>query len=167
MQPYVLYLLFALGVAVVLILLRRGLMRIRLSRAKHPSLAGHGALARRLAKLVPYYTYGPDRFFRADDAPVDVELRRQRGFERLQALFEQRSPRSAALSGELERKISDVSFVDSYRVPFQFREHVRRHLKVSCLVEASSGCQIKDLDDHWGYDVSGSYGVNLFGYDFY
>jgi len=42
--------------------------RLELSRAKHPSLAGHARLARRVAALVPGYGYGEERFFRADDA---------------------------------------------------------------------------------------------------
>ena len=27
--------------------------------------------------------------------------------------------------------------------------------------------RLKDLDGNWSYDLSGSYGVNVFGYDFY
>ncbi len=58
-------------------------------------------------------------------------------------------------------------FTDTYRVPFQFREHVRRHLRIGCVVDASRGMQLKDLDGYRSYDLSGSYGVNLFGHDFY
>ena len=42
-----------------------------------------------------------------------------------------------------------------------------RHLRVGSLVEASSACCSDDLDGNWAYDLTGSYGVNLFGYDFY
>ena len=77
METYVLY---ALGAIAALVLWRRALMRIRLWRAKHPSLAGHGKLAGRVAKLVPYYSYGADRFFRADalesQPPPAFDLRR-------------------------------------------------------------------------------------------
>ena len=31
--------------------------RLALSRAKHPSLAGHARLARRVARLLPYYEH--------------------------------------------------------------------------------------------------------------
>lgn len=67
----------------------------------------------------------------------------------------------------MEQGISDVQFVNSYRVPFQYRNYVRSNLKVDTLVEASSGTQIRDIDGNWSYDLTGSYGVNVFGYDFY
>src|SRR5262249_59683857 len=34
-------------------------------------------------------------------------------------------------------------------------------------VQASSGVTVTDLDGNSFYDLTGSYGVNLFGYDFY
>ncbi len=57
--------------------------RIALSRAKHRSLSGHARLSQRLAKLMPFYEYGEDHFFRSDRAPADVAARRRIGFERL------------------------------------------------------------------------------------
>ena len=52
-----------------------GLRRLQLSRAKHPSLAGHPRIPQFLARAVPHYEYGEDEFFAADDAPEDVQLR--------------------------------------------------------------------------------------------
>jgi len=43
--------------------------RLRLSRAKHGSLAGHPRTAKRLAGQMPFYEFDRDEFFRADDAP--------------------------------------------------------------------------------------------------
>ena len=68
---------------------------------------------------------------------------------------------------ELRGHISDVGFTDAYRVPFQFRRRVQESLRVGNLVSASRGVQLCDLDGNWSYDLSGSYGVNVFGYDFY
>src|SRR6185437_10154407 len=62
----------AAALAVVLVLNRLRL-RLQLSFAKHRSLTGHGRMARRVAALVPFYEYGEDRFFCADEAPQDVE----------------------------------------------------------------------------------------------
>ena len=67
METYVLYALGAIG---ALVLWRRALMRIRLSRAKHPSLAGHGKLARRCRQSRAALLLGADRFFRADSARI-------------------------------------------------------------------------------------------------
>ena len=52
-------------------------------------------------------------------------------------------------------------------MPFQYRRHVRDTLRTGSLVDRSSGTRVKDLDGNWAYDLSGSYGVNVFGYDFY
>jgi glutamate-1-semialdehyde 2,1-aminomutase len=63
--------------------------------------------------------------------------------------------------------ISDLQFTEAYRVPFQFSRFVRSHLPVGAFTESSSGVTITDLDGNIFYDLTGSYGVNLFGYDFY
>jgi glutamate-1-semialdehyde 2,1-aminomutase len=147
--------------------LRRVYARLLLARAKHPSLGGHPRLARRLAKLVPSHEYGAEEFFSSDGAPPAVVARRRAGFERLRAELEARAPRTLEAGAELEEALSDVDFVSSYRVPFQYRHFVRANLKVGFLVEESAGGRVRDLDGNWTYDLGGAYGVNLFGYDFY
>jgi glutamate-1-semialdehyde 2,1-aminomutase len=44
---------------------------------------------------------------------------------------------------------------------------VQKHLKLGILLDTSTGTRVKDLDGNWSYDLTGSYGVNVFGYDFY
>jgi glutamate-1-semialdehyde 2,1-aminomutase len=44
---------------------------------------------------------------------------------------------------------------------------VRQHLGAGTFVASSSGVTLTDLDGNRFYDLTGSYGVNLFGYDFY
>ncbi|HEV3009824.1 MAG TPA: aminotransferase class III-fold pyridoxal phosphate-dependent enzyme, partial [Burkholderiales bacterium] len=141
--------------------------RLELSRAKHPSLAGHARLARRLAALVPGYEYAEDRFFRSDDAPGEVEERRRAGFLRLSALYRERFARTLELTEEAKEAISDLQFTGAYRVPFQYSAHVRKHLPVGAFLESSSGVTLTDLDGNRFYDLAGSYGVNLFGNEFY
>ena len=51
--------------------------RLELSRAKHRSLSGHARIARRLARLLPFYEYGEERFFCSDGAPADIAARRR------------------------------------------------------------------------------------------
>ena len=141
--------------------------RLQLSRAKHPSIAGHARLSRRIAGQIPFVGYDDRKFFDCDGAPADIAMQRRAAFERLAELLRDRAPRSIALTAELANGLSDVLFTDTYRMPFQFRERVRRHLKLGVIVEESHGMQLKDLDGNWSYDLAGSYGVNLFGYDFY
>ena len=164
---------FALGMLGALTLgalawtLPRATRRLELSRAKHRSLAGHSRLAKRIAALIPGYAYGPGQFFSSDAAPPEVVLRRQAGFERLAALFAQRFPQSIAMTAQAREGISDLQFTSSYRVPFQYSPHLREHLKVGSFLRASSGVTVEDLDGNVFYDLTGSYGVNVFGYDFY
>jgi glutamate-1-semialdehyde 2,1-aminomutase len=141
--------------------------RLQLSRAKHPSLRGHARLSRRVAAQVPFYGYDETRFFRSDDAPDDVAARRRAGFLRLESLHRARFGTSLALTAEARETISDLQFTETYRVPFQYRELVKRHLPVPAFLVSSAGAQVRDLDGNAFYDLTGSYGVNVFGTDFY
>jgi glutamate-1-semialdehyde 2,1-aminomutase len=142
-------------------------LRLQLSRAKHRSVAGHSRMARRLARLIPYYEYGEDRVFRVDDPPTGIAEARRTGFMRLAASLTARSPKNAALTAEVIEGISDLQFTSRYRVPYQFSGFVRRHFKGGAFVASSSGVTLTDLDGNQFYDVTGSYGVNVFGNDFY
>jgi glutamate-1-semialdehyde 2,1-aminomutase len=142
-------------------------LRLQLSRAKHRSVAGHSRMARRLARLIPYYEYGEDRIFRVDDPPERIADARRAGFMRLAAVFAARSPKNAALTAGVMDAISDLQFTSRYRVPYQFSAFVRRHLAGGAFVESSSGVTLTDVDGNRRYDVTGSYGVNVFGNDFY
>ena len=156
----------AIGAAAIL-LCRVLYARIRLSRAKHPSLLGHARLAKRLARLMPMYAYGEDRFFATDGAPPSTVDERRRGFDRLAERLEAKGRKTIEATERLEPGVSDLQFTKRYRVPFQYSDFVRRHLRVPSLLRASAGVLVADLDGGWDYDLAGSYGVNLFGYDFY
>ena len=52
-------------------------------------------------------------------------------------------------------------------MPFQYSALVRENLPVGAFVESSSGVTLTDLDGNVFYDLTGSYGVNVFGNDFY
>jgi glutamate-1-semialdehyde 2,1-aminomutase len=141
--------------------------RLELSKAKHPSLRGHSKMSRRVAALVPFYEYDEETLFRSDDAPAEIATRRREGFMRLAALYRDKFAETARLTAEVEDSISDVQFTDTYRVPFQYTRFVRGHLKGGTFLRESSGVTVTDLDGNTFYDLTGSYGVNVFGYDFY
>jgi glutamate-1-semialdehyde 2,1-aminomutase len=160
-------LLVGLGAAAAALCLPALRTRLELSRAKHPSLTGHARIARRVAALVPYYAYGEERFFRSDGAPAQIAERRRDGFARLEVLYRQRYARGAALTAEAEGAISDLQFTGRYRVPFQYSRYLREHLKTGTFLQSAEGVTLTDLDGNRFYDLTGSYGVNLFGVDFY
>jgi glutamate-1-semialdehyde 2,1-aminomutase len=141
--------------------------RLALSRAKHRSLSGHSKMSRAVARLIPHYEFDIDDFFRSDGAPADIATQRQDAFFRLASLYEQRYPKGRALTKEAAERISDLQFTRAYRVPFQYSRLVQEYLGSSSFVASSSGVTVTDIDGNVFYDLTGSYGVNIFGNDFY
>ena len=163
----VLVLKYLAAAAVAGFLLHRARRRLQLSLAKHRSLAGHSRMAKRVAGLLPGFSYAEDRFFAVDDAPSEVEGRRRAGFRRLAQQFAERHPQSIAQSMAAGERISDIGFTRTYRVPFPFSRYFCDHLKLGGFLASSDGVMLTDLDGRRFYDLAGSYGVNLMGYDFY
>jgi glutamate-1-semialdehyde 2,1-aminomutase len=142
-------------------------IRLRLSRAKHPSLRGHAKMSRRVAKLLRYFEYDESQFFNSDGAPDNISEKRKSALQALTQHAKSTMGKTLKFSKSLEESISDVSFTSAYRVPFPYRNLLSKELKLGSVVNESKGVKVKDLDGNWYYDLSGSYGVNVFGYDFY
>ena len=141
--------------------------RLALSRAKHRSLAGHSKLSRTVARLLPFYEFDNDDFFGSDGAPREVVKQRREAFFRLARLYEERYAKGRQLTAEASSWISDLQFTETYRVPFQYSRMVREHLSTSAFMQSSCGVTVTDVDGNVFYDLAGSYGVNIFGNDFY
>ncbi len=156
-----------LAVPVAFLVLDRIYQRLLLSRAKHRSLNGHSKWSKRIARLIPYYGYDETQFFASDGAPADIATRRKLGFFALANQLQSRSRQSLDLSDQTKPGVSDMAFVDMYRVPFQYRDLVRRHLRMSSFMSRSAHVWLTDLDGNEYLDLTGSYGVNVLGYDFY
>jgi len=141
--------------------------RYELSRAKHRSLAGHSRMAKRLARWLPGYSFDESAFFACDGAPDSIQAIRQAAFMAMADTLQTRHRLSIQTSEAAREDISDMQFVAAYRVPFQFSPVVRKHLKVGSFWQSAQGVQVTDLDGQVFYDLTGSYGVNVFGADFY
>jgi len=141
--------------------------RLALSRAKHRSLTGHAKMSRLAARLIPFYEFDINDFFRSDGAPAEVATRRQDGFFRLAGLYEERFAKGRRMTLQASTRISDLQFTEAYRVPFQYSGLVREHLGAGAFMQSSAGVTVTDLDGNIFYDLTGSYGVNIFGNDFY
>ena len=152
------------ALAASLVTLRR---RLDLSQAKHASLAGHARIAKRLASLVPFYEYSDDRFFRSDGAPGEIAVRRRAALARLSTLYQTRFAETLRRTREASESISDLQFTAAYRVPFQYSRLMRERLPIGAFVQSSDGVTVTDLDGNRFYDLTGAYGVNVLGYDYY
>ncbi len=142
--------------------------RLTLSKAKYRSLSGHAKWSRIIAKQIPYFDYPISDFFRIDNAPEKIETKRREAFHKLAKAisfydenFDDNSQQTSLSS------ISDINFTNAYRVPYPFRRLVQSKFKLNNYVLETKGVKIKDKQGDWYFDLSGSYGVNLFGYDFY
>jgi glutamate-1-semialdehyde 2,1-aminomutase len=161
------YTLSALALGALAFSLPRVRRRIELSRAKHRSLAGHSRMAKRVVAQIPGYAYDEAGFFGSDGAAPEVLARRRAGFARLAATLAERSPRTLEATAAARESLSDLQFTNTYRVPFQYGPYLREHLATGSVLRASYGVQVEDLDGNRFYDLTGSYGVNVLGYDAY
>ncbi len=157
----------AVALAALVALLPKARRRLELSLAKHPSLTGHSRMAKRVASWLPGYALADERFFTSDGAPAAVAAQRRDALARLSALYRERFAVSLAASAEAAEGLPDLQFTGSYRVPFQYSATLREHLKVGSFMQSSSGVTLTDLDGNRFFDLTGSYGVNVFGNDFY
>src|ERR1700737_89382 len=141
--------------------------RLALSRAKHRSLTGHCKMSKVVARLLPFYEFDTDDFFRSDGPPPEIARQRQDAFFRLARFYEVRYAKGRQMTAEVSDRISDLQFTETYRVPFQYSRLVRENLSTSAFVQSSAGVTVTDVDGNVSYDLTGSYGVNIFGNDFY
>jgi glutamate-1-semialdehyde 2,1-aminomutase len=158
---------YLIGAGALIVLAYKLKVRLELSRAKHPSLRGHARIGLAVAKQVPFYEYDDQRIFRSDGAPAEIADRRRAGFMRLAKLYEERFTETRKLTEETASGLSDLQFTAAYRVPFQYSRFVRQHLRIGAFYRSSAGVTLTDLDGNDFYDLTGSYGVNVFGNDFY
>ena len=145
----------------------KAVRRLQLSRAKHRSLTGHSRMAKRLASWLPGYALRDDDFFGADGAQPSLRQQRRSALARLCTHFNQRVPQGAALTQEAKHLLADLAFTSRYRVPFQFTDEMAQALQTSSFIQSSNGPMLQDVDGQEWVDVSGSYGVNVLGYETY
>ncbi|MFK5984394.1 MAG: aminotransferase class III-fold pyridoxal phosphate-dependent enzyme [Pseudomonadota bacterium] len=165
MDTYTLFIL--LSIFPTFWLLGKIRVRLQLSMAKHPSLRGHSKWSRRISKLIPYFEYDQYAFFNSDKAPETITKKRINAFNRLKEKLNKQYFHSISFSDSLEKSVSDVAFTNAYRVPFPYQRFISENIRIANVAIESSDLKLKDLDSNWNYDLFSSYGVNVFGYDFY
>src|SRR5215467_1509851 len=132
-----------------------------------PAIAWMPTLSRRLSNWVKSRDYTEEEFLRADGAPDScVEIRRK-ALDQLASSLQARYGRSIAWAKSIREAFSDLRFTDANRVPFPFVRVMREKFNLCSVVTASDGPRLRDLDGHWTLDVSGSYGLNVAGFDRY
>jgi glutamate-1-semialdehyde 2,1-aminomutase len=161
------WLTWAAGAGAALVVAGRAKQRLELSLAKHPSLGGHLRMAKRMAHWLPAYSYDEAAWFAADGAPPSIAAQRKTALARLGTQLRESSPLTIAHTDATRSMVSDMQLISQIRVPYQFRDVLYRYVKTGNFWQSSEGVWLTDMDGKRHIDVTGSYGVNLFGLDFY
>lgn len=161
------FLLYSVFAVILVYVLNRIRIRLQLSKAKHPSLRGHSKWSRRITSKIPYFSYNESHYFTCDGAPEHIALQRKEALHNLATNVNQACSKTIDYCSKLEKSISDIQFTSNYRIPFHFQKLLPKAFKLGSITDETQGTKIKDLDGNWRFDLSGSYGVNVFGYDFY
>ena len=144
--------------------------RVELSHAKHTSVPDMPAS--RSGETPPSCrsletTSESFLLLRQMKAPDSIVGRRRAAFARLSELYKTRFAETIRCTAEASDHISDLQFTAAYRVPFQYSRLVREHLPSGAFMQSTDGVTVTDLDGNRFYDLTGSYGVNVLGNDFY
>lgn len=131
------------------------------------TLALAPALSRHLSKWVKSRDYSDEEFMRADGVGERWIALRKQALDRLADFFQAQCAKSIAWGNEVRESFSDLRFTDANRVPFPFMRVMREKFNLCSVVMASDGPKLRDLDGRWTLDVSGSYGLNVAGFDRY
>ena len=124
-------------------------------------------ISRWLSHRVKPVNYEHEDFFKSDGAPEKWVEVRKNGLDRLANRLRDGYTKSIAWGGELKESFSDLRFADANRVPFPFAKYMREKFELCSVVTHSEGPYLYDLDGNKTLDISGSYGVNVAGYDRY
>ena len=124
-------------------------------------------MSRRLSTLVRGRPYEERELLGADGAGEPWITRRRTGLDRLAARVRAQNTESTRWAESIRETFSDLRFTDASRVPFPFLAVMRAKFNLCSVVTESRGPRLKNLDGDWTIDVSGSYGLNVAGFDRY
>ena len=114
--------------------------------------------------LIPRFAITAENFFKADGATPEVAARRKRSLEGLQKGWSTKFEKCLDFGKELKTLISDVRFTSGRCFP-PFNQVVNEYLDPSMALAKTNGPEVIDIDGNKALDISGSYGVNVCGYE--
>jgi glutamate-1-semialdehyde 2,1-aminomutase len=156
-----------LGLLLVVFLASLTLRKIVTNLMTLRAIALAPTLSRRVSDWVKSLDYSEHDVWGADGADSFWIQRRKHAIERLSTFFQTHCSKSIAWGNEIRNSFSDLRFTDANRVPFPFMRTVREKFNLCSVVTESKGPKLLDLDGNWNLDVSGSYGLNVAGFDLY
>mmetsp|Transcript_98940 Transcript_98940/g.261354 ORF Transcript_98940/g.261354 Transcript_98940/m.261354 type:complete len:601 (+) Transcript_98940:90-1892(+) len=118
------------------------------------------------SQIIPKYTIEEEEFFKADGCSDEVAQRRRKALEDLGKKWQTKYAKCLQFSEELKKMISDLRFTSGRCFP-AFNGVVQKYLDPSMALERTEGVDVVDYDGNKSMDISGSYGVNVCGYEKY
>jgi glutamate-1-semialdehyde 2,1-aminomutase len=157
-----------LGLLLLAYLMSLAVQKIGTTLVTLKALALPPMLARRLSNWVKSLNYSDQEFLNADGAGEPWIQVRKEAIDRLAVLLQTQCAKSIAWGDNIRSSsFSDLRFTDAHRVPFPFLRMMREKFNLCSVVTESNGPKLRDLDGNWTLDVSGSYGLNVAGFDRY
>lgn len=120
-----------------------------------------------VANIFPSVTYDRHFFFRADGATEEVAQRREKSFDALSLSWTHKFAKSYDFADKLAQGFSDLRFANGNRVFPPFNKILNEAFKPVSVVEKVDRMYLTDVDGNSLLDISGSYGVNVCGYELY
>jgi len=119
-----------------------------------------------VVNILPRFHIKKEDFFSADGATPEVALKRKDALEKLQKKWEEKYPQCLKFGSSLKKLISDVRFTSGRCFP-PFNDVTNQYLDPSMALAKTDGPCVVDIDGNKSLDISGSYGVNVCGYEAY
>eukprot|EP00931_Biecheleriopsis_adriatica_P071958 TRINITY_DN4593_c0_g2_i1.p1 TRINITY_DN4593_c0_g2~~TRINITY_DN4593_c0_g2_i1.p1 ORF type:complete len:601 (+),score=147.98 TRINITY_DN4593_c0_g2_i1:48-1850(+) len=119
-----------------------------------------------VSQILPKYSIDEAEFFTCDGCSPEVAERRKAALEELSQKWKKKYPKCQEFSVELKKMISDLRFTSARCFP-AFNGVVQKYLDPSMALERTEGVDVVDFDGNSSMDISGSYGVNVCGYEKY
>ena len=116
--------------------------------------------------LLPRFAIKKADFFSSDGCSAEVATKRRKALEELQKRWSTKYSQCLKFGHELKTLISDVRFTSGRCFP-PFNAVTNEYLDPSMALAKTDGPNVIDIDENSALDISGSYGVNVCGYEAY
>jgi len=118
------------------------------------------------SQILPKYTIDESNFYTCDGCSPEIGAQRKKALMELSEKWQKKYSKCIDFSSELKKMISDLRFTSSRCFP-AFNDVVGSYLDPSIALEETKGMDVIDMDGNSSMDISGSYGVNVCGYEKY
>jgi glutamate-1-semialdehyde 2,1-aminomutase len=119
-----------------------------------------------IVNILPRFAIKKKDFFAADGATREVAATREAALKELQKRWASKYSQCLKFGTELKTLISDVRFTSGRCFP-PFNDVTNTYLDPSMALANTNGPNVVDIDANSALDISGSYGVNVCGYEAY